>query len=141
MSNSIKIAGAALCLSGMFAVAAAAQTPAPAAGAAAQQATPDATFTRWDKDKNKSLSLDEFKAGWQEAQTTAALRKLRANFNAMDANKSGGLEASEYAKLELIKRAGANAPMMSAFDADKNQALDFKEYVSLINSMVANNKR
>jgi len=140
MSVSKKIAGAALCLIALVAVANVAQAQAPAAGAAAQQASPDATFTRWDKDKNKTLSLEEFKAGWQEAQTTAALRKLRANFNAMDANKSGGLEASEYAKLELIKKAGTNAPMMSAFDADKSQALDFKEYVSLINSMVANKR-
>ena len=139
MSVSKKIAGAALCLIAVFVVASVAQAQTPAAGAA-QQASPDSTFTRWDKDKNKALSLEEFKAGWQEAQTTAALRKLRANFNAMDANKSGGLEASEYAKLELIKKAGTNAPMMSAFDADKSQALDFKEYVSLINSMVANKR-
>jgi len=139
MSVSKKIAGAALGLSAVFAVANVAQAQAPAAGAA-QQASPDATFTRWDKDKNKALSLEEFKAGWQEAQTTAALRKLRGNFNAMDTNKSGGLEASEYAKLELIKKAGSAAPMMSAFDADKSQALDFKEYVALINSMVANKR-
>ena len=143
MSDNLKMMGSAACLltALAFANVALAQSgtaaKAPVA-APAQQATPEAMFTRWDKDKNKALSVDEFKAGWQEIQTTAALRKLRGNFVAMDANKSGGLEAAEYANLELIKKAGSSAPMMSAFDADKNQRLDFKEYVGLVNSMMKN---
>ena len=108
------------------------------ANANAQAATPESVFNRWDKDKNKTLSMDEFRAGWGEVQQANTVRKLRANFNAMDANKSGALEQSEYASLELIKKAGAKAPMMSAFDADKNGKLEFKEYITLIGTMVKN---
>lgn len=104
--------------------------------AKAQQAGPEASFRRWDKDKNNALSMDEFKTGWQEVQGAIALQKLRANFVAMDANKSNGLEAAEYATLELIKRAGKSAPQMSAFDADKNQQLSFKEYAAMVGSML-----
>lgn len=120
-----------------------AETPgaaAPAAPTQAQQAGPDALFNRLDKDKNKALSLDEFNAGLQQLQATMALRKLQGNFTAMDANKSGSLEAAEYANLDLVKRAGKSAPQMSAFDADKSQSLAFKEYVAMVQSMV-NNQR
>lgn len=108
------------------------------ANANAQAATPESVFNRWDKDKNKTLSMEEFRAGWGEVQQANTVRKLRANFNAMDTNKSGALEQSEYASLELIKKAGAKAPMMSAFDADKNGKLEFKEYITLIGTMVKN---
>jgi len=118
------------------------QTPAPAGVTAApaaptQQAnSPDAIFARWDKDKNNALSPDEFKAGWQEVLMAAAVRKLHDNFVAMDGNRSGGLEANEYANLELIKKAGKSAPPISTFDTDKNQRLDFKEYVGMVNAML-----
>jgi len=101
-----------------------------------QQGGPDAMFNRWDKDKNKALSLDEFKAGWNEVQAAMALRKLRENFVAMDASKNGSLEEGEYAKLELVKRAGKSAPQMSKFDTDKNQGLGFQEYVAMVQAMV-----
>ena len=58
----------------------------------------------------------------------------------MDKNKSGALEQDEFANLELIKKAGAKAPMLSAFDADKNGKLEFKEYVSLVETMMKNSK-
>ena len=142
MSNRNKLAAnavaaaLALALSG----AAAAQASAPGAKPAArpQQASAEMVFERWDKDKNKVLSMDEFRAGFGEVQQANALRKLHQNFTAMDANKSGALEQNEFASLELVKRAGAKAPMMSAFDADKSGKLEFKEYVSLIETMVRN---
>jgi len=68
------------------------------------------------------------------------IAKLHQNFVAMDANKSGTLEQDEFAKLEIIKKAGAKAPMMSAFDADKNGKMDFKEYVEMIASMMKSAK-
>jgi hypothetical protein len=126
---------AALVLSGAAHAQAQPAAPAKAAPAQAQQTGPEATFNRWDKDRNKALSLDEFKAGWQEVQTAMVLRKLHENFVAMDANKSGSLEAAEYANLELVKRAGKSAPQMAAFDADKNQGLNFQEYVASVQSM------
>ena len=139
MSNSNKLACLTAVLALAVAGAAAAQTAAkPAAGTKPHVATPDEQFALWDKDKNKSLSLEEFKAGLQMAQAQATVRKLHGNFNAMDKNKSGALEADEYANLELVKKAGSKAPMMSFYDTDKNGKLDFKEYLAMIEAMVKN---
>jgi Ca2+-binding EF-hand superfamily protein len=82
------------------------------------------------------LSPAEFNAGWQGFQANAASHRLRDQFAALDTDKSGGLDAAEYAHLELVKHAGASAPPMSAFDTDKNQRLDFKEYVNAVNYML-----
>ena len=144
MSSTRKSTGSALALIAALAAmnAAQAQTkPAattaakPSAPAAAQTATPEAMFSRWDKDKNNALSQAEFKTGWQEVQANLVLRQLHENFVQMDANKSGSIEVLEYANLELVKKAGASAPPMSTFDLDKNQRLDFKEYVGMVRSM------
>lgn len=128
-------ASAVAALALAFAGATAAQQATAPAGKP-RAATPDETFALWDKDKSKSLSLDEFKAGYQMTQAQVAVRKLHGNFVSMDKNKSNFLEQDEYANLELIKKAGAKAPAMSTFDADKNGKLDFKEYVKLIETMV-----
>jgi Ca2+-binding EF-hand superfamily protein len=139
MSNRNNLVGLTAVIALAFAGAAAAQTAAPAKAPAAGKphvATPDETFALWDKDKNKSLSLDEFKAGFQMAQRQQTVLKLHGNFTAMDKNKNGSLESDEYANLELIKKAGAKAPAMSTFDGDKNGKLDFKEYLGMIEAMV-----
>ena len=128
---SIRNALAVLALSALAAAA-----PARAQAAQGTAPSPDTVFDAWDKDKNKSLSLEEFKAGFQMGQAQVAVRKLHGNFVAMDKNKSNFIEQDEYANLELIKKAGAKAPAMSSFDGDKNSKLDFKEYVSLIETMV-----
>jgi Ca2+-binding EF-hand superfamily protein len=135
--------GYALCLAAAVAMAGVARAqPRPAAAQptrqkqAQQAASTDTMFTRWDKDKNNVLSREEFNAGWKQLEVNLALRKLHANFVAMDANKDGSLDASEYANLPLIKKAGTSAPPMSTFDADKNQHLDFKEYIGMVNSML-----
>lgn len=99
----------------------------------------DIVFTRWDTDKNKSLSAQEFRAGWEEMQFSMILRKLHANFVTMDTDKSGALEASEYAKLELVRRAGPNAPTMAFYDKDKNGHLDFKEYSLMVTAIMKKN--
>jgi Ca2+-binding EF-hand superfamily protein len=114
-------------------------TPAPAT-APTPPAGPDALFDNWDKDHNKALSLDEFKAGLQQVQTASTLRQLHDNFVAKDTNKNGSLDAAEYANLELIKQGGKSAPPITAFDADKNQALDFKEYVTMVNALLKNKR-
>ena len=121
-----------------MAQAAAAKPAAPANAQAAQRATPETVFNAWDKDKNKTLSIEEFRAGWADIQMRQTVGKLHANFVAMDANKSGALEQNEFANLELIKKAGSKAPMLSAFDTDKNGKLEFKEYVELISSLMKN---
>ena len=119
-----------------FAGASAAQQGAKPAAGQPRVATADEAFAQWDKDKNKTLSLEEFKAGFQTLQAQSAVRKLHQNFTAMDKNKSGTLEQDEFASLEVVKQAGAKAPAFATFDADKNGKLDFKEYLSLIEKMV-----
>ena len=132
---------AAIAATGTGAAMAQAAASKPAAPAqAAKAVTPEMVFNTWDKDKNKSLSIEEFRAGWSEIQMRQTLAKLHQNFVQMDTNKSGALEQNEFANLELIKKAGAKAPMMSAFDADKNGKLEFKEYVGMIGTMVRNSK-
>jgi Ca2+-binding EF-hand superfamily protein len=135
------VAAAAASLTGTAFAQAAAKSAAPANAAQQERATPENVFNAWDKDKSKSLSVEEFKAGWTEIQMRQAVGKLHQNFVQMDVNKSGALEQSEFANLEVIKKAGAKAPMMSAFDADKNGKLEFKEYVEMISSMMRNNAK
>ena len=136
-TNTLRVLCAAMAIAFAGGVLAQTAKPAPAAqGQAAQPMGAEGLFQRWDTDKNGVLSQSEFKAGWTEVQAGMAMRKLHENFVAMDGNKSGFLEASEYANLELIKKAGKTAPLMSAFDADHNGKLDFKEYVSLVNTLL-----
>lgn len=118
--------------------AAAATPPRPSPSA---QDTPgaDAVFTRWDTDKNKLLSAQEFRAGWEEMQFSMILRKLHANFVTMDTDKSGALEAAEYANLELVRKAGPNAPTMAFYDKDKNGRLDFREYSLMVTAIMKKN--
>ena len=140
--NKLLAAGLTAAVAATLTGAAFAQAAKPGAQAAqaaqAQRATPETVFNAWDKDKNKSLSVEEFKAGWTEIQMRQTVNKLHQNFVQMDANKSGALEAGEFANLELIKKAGSKAPMMSAFDADKNGKMEFKEYVEMVSTMMKN---
>jgi Ca2+-binding EF-hand superfamily protein len=124
-----------------MAPAAFAQNAAPAASARpAQAARPaqqaglgaDAAFAAWDKDKNGSLSKDEFRAGYDAAIESLAVQRLRVEFQRHDANHDNRLDAGEYANLALVQHAGKSAPMLSAFDKDKNQSLDFAEYVEFV---------
>ena len=115
-----------------------ATAPAPATAQPMQptEVGPEELFAHWDKDNNKTLSLDEFKAGVREMQNAAALRALHDNFAAHDINKNNALDAAEYANLEYIRKSGTKAPPLSAFDTDKNQSLDFKEYVGMVSALV-----
>ena len=100
--------------------------------AARQAGGPDAVFAAWDKDGNGALSKDEFRNGWAGTRNALAVQRLKAEFQRHDANKDGKLQAGEYANLALVQRAGKSAPMFSAFDKDKDQGLDFAEYVDFV---------
>jgi hypothetical protein len=111
---------------------------APAAPAAAAQqgpAGPDAMFAAWDKNHDGMISKDEFRAGYMAARDTMAVQRLHIEFQRRDDNHDGKLQANEYAQMMLVQRAGKNAPPMSAFDADKNQSLDFEEYLEALKNM------
>lgn len=110
----------------------------PAAEPVRRAASAEDMFAAWDKDKSKSLSLDEFKAGWANVMQANAVMRLQGQFRAHDANKSGFIEATEFANLPIIKQSGKSAPMMSAYDANGDQKLDFKEYISLVETMMKN---
>lgn len=110
----------------------AATAAAPSAAAPGQAASAEKLFSTWDKDRNKQLTLEEFRTGWEEARMANMLGRLEEQFRAADTNRNSALEAAEYANLPLIKRGGPNAPALSAFDANKNNSLDFKEYLTLV---------
>jgi Ca2+-binding EF-hand superfamily protein len=98
----------------------------------------DAVFAAWDSDKNGSLSRQEFKNGWLALRQMAEMQtRLHTQFNLVDSDKSGAIDAKEYANLELVKKAGPSAPPLSTFDANKNQRLEFAEYLNFVRQMTA----
>lgn len=133
--SSIAITGFALLLAATAAWAQQATTRKPPPAAAAQV---NATFTAWDSDKNGVLSRAEFEAGWMVLRQAAeAQERLRAQFHKVDANGNAAIDAGEYPNLLLVKHAGAAALPLSSFDTNKNQRLEFGEYVGLVRRMSA----
>ena len=121
------------------------QATKPAAPANAQQqpraaADPAAeAFKAWDKEQNCQLLREGFRAGWERAQQALQTEaRRRQHFSTVDANKGGALEPAEYATLELVKKAGKDAPM-SRFDANKDGKLQFGEYLRLVQALAPEN--
>lgn len=115
--------------------AAPANTNAKPAQAAAQDSAGEA-FKAWDKDRNGSLSLVEFRTGWQQVQRVAEMQaRLRNQFGTVDVNKNNAIDPAEYGSLVLVKQAGKNAPQMSVFDANRDGKLAFGEYVKLVQAL------
>lgn len=113
----------------MAAAAAVAQAAVPAAGTQPQDGT-GAIFAALDTNKDGTLSRQEFQAGYPGLARAIALElRLREQFQALDADHSGAIEAGEYANLELVRRAGKSAPALAGFDANHDQKLEFAEYV------------
>ncbi|CAM0997421.1 EF-hand domain-containing protein [Rhodanobacter sp. Root179] len=118
--------------------------PVAAAGdATAGPLTPPATtaasiFHAVDANKDGALSPQEFAAGYAAVQRLMTLEiRLREQFGRVDADHGGSIDASEYARLMLVRRAGAAAPPLAAFDADGNGSLNFAEYVAAIRRLAA----
>ncbi|MEG2940347.1 MAG: hypothetical protein RR969_02015 [Thermomonas sp.] len=132
------LAGGILLLGAHQAVA---QSAAPAKPAATQaRPAPEdpagEAFKAWDKDRNGSLSLVEFRTGWQQVQRVAETQaRLRHQFGTVDANKNSAIDPAEYGNLMLVKNAGAKAPQMSVFDANRDGKLAFGEYVKLVQAL------
>lgn len=92
----------------------------------------DTTFAAWDVDRNNAVSQQEFRNGWAGMQRRLMADGMRAQFNRVDANKDGAIDASEYRNLVLIQRAGASAPALASFDDNKDRRLQFQEYLKLV---------
>jgi hypothetical protein len=61
--------------------------------------------------------------------------RLREQFHKIDANGNNAIDANEYANLVLVKQAGKSAQPLSSFDTNKDQRLEFGEYVELVQRM------
>lgn len=95
-------------------------------------------FDALDTDKDGMLSPQEFQTGYPGLVNAILFElRLRDQFQVLDTNKSGAIEADEYANLELVKRLGQSAPAMSEFDANKNQKLEFAEYEATVRQLTA----
>lgn len=127
-----------LCMSGLLLACMVAVLPLHAQNkpAAAQPDPAAAAFKAWDKNADGQLSLVEFRAGWEQTQAaTKTQMALRRQFATLDSNHDGGLDATEYANLVLIKQAGKSAPPLARFDASGNAKLEFAEYVKLVETL------
>lgn len=117
----------------------AARPAAPAGKPVAAEPVPprvDATFRLWDQDRNGVLSLQEFRTGWTTLRRDGVRQsRQRAQFDKVDANDNGAIDAGEYPNLLLVKRAGAKAPALATFDANRNGRLEFVEYQDLVRRM------
>jgi hypothetical protein len=138
--TAVAIAGICLAVAAQVACAQAAQST-PAREAAPLRAEPsrtnaDAVFAAWDADHNGALSLQEFRDGSRGMRRTAGIRgRLHGQFEAVDANGNDAIDAAEYGKLLLVEKAGKGAPPLSMFDANKDQRLQFPEYLALVRHM------
>jgi hypothetical protein len=126
--------------------ASAATSAAPVAAAGDAATVPPATtattaasiFHAVDANKDGALSPQEFAAGYAAVQRLMTLEiRLREQFGRVDADHGGSIDASEYARLMLVRRAGAAAPPLATFDADGNGSLKFAEYVAAIRRLAA----
>ncbi|MEO6154894.1 MAG: EF-hand domain-containing protein [Thermomonas sp.] len=99
-------------------------------------------FKAWDLDHNGSLSQAEFRSGWQQIRRATQLQvRLREQFTAVDLNKSGAIEANEYAGLLLVKQAGKSAPLLATFDGNRDGKLQWDEYLKFVGALAPQNER
>ncbi len=109
-----------------------AQTPA-AKPAANPGENAEALFKRIDSNGDKMISLGEFKSSLEaQRQRSQALQRLQGQFKQMDKNKSGSLESVEFSELPMIKSGVKPVPTFTETDTNRDQKVDFREYVGAI---------
>ena len=116
------------------------QPKAAATTAGQRERVVDATFKAWDADHNGVLSQDEFREGWNSVRRRADDKveaTLHAQFDKIDGNHDGAIDAAEYGQLMLVQRAGKSAPALAIFDRNGNQRLEFDEYLMLVAKLAA----
>ena len=102
----------------------------------------DKMFAALDTDNNKQLSFDEFKRGVvAERRQAMMLQQLGQLFKAGDKSGNGALEAVEFNALPGVKAAKEPKPKFADFDLNKDQKLDFREYVQFVGRMSAPAKK
>lgn len=98
----------------------------------------DKMFAALDTDNNKQLSYDEFKRGVvAERRQQLMLQQLGQLFKAGDKSGNGALEAVEFNALPGVKAAKEPKPKFADYDLNKDQKLDFREYVQYVGRMSA----
>ena len=143
MKNTLK---ALLLLSALGFTAAQAQTkPAPAKPAASKPAAGnggnieqgiDKMFAALDKDNNKQLSYDEFKNGVvAERRQAMLMQRLGQIFQEADKNGNKTLEVVEFNALPGVKAAKDPKPKFADYDKNKDQKMDFREYLEFVSKM------
>lgn len=95
-------------------------------------------FDTLDVNSDQVLSRQEFQSGYAGLQRLTTVQvSLRKQFGVLDSNRSGAIDVSEYADLELIKSQGRAAPSLSTFDVDHDKTLNFAEYATLVRKVTA----
>lgn len=129
---------------GTAAVAQTAQTarPAPTAAKPAQPVQPasrplsrsvflaniDSEFRKMDADKNGSVTRSELEAFQRAVSVLQAEKRNRALFAKLDRDRNGHLSAAEFAALNAAPAKPDPAPMLSRFDANRDQSISIVEY-------------
>ena len=93
----------------------------------------DKIFADMDTDKNKQISFEEFKVSVvNQRRQMFIIEKLRENFKASDKNGNGTLEIAEFNALPGLQNMPPPKPAFATFDLNKDQKMDFREYVEFV---------
>jgi len=96
----------------------------------------DQMFKAMDRDGNKQLSYAEFKAAVvNERKQMMVIERLRSEFIQLDKNKNSTLDAAEFNAHPGLKSLPAPKPQLVEFDRNKDQKMEFGEYVNFIEQM------
>ncbi|MFZ9310208.1 MAG: EF-hand domain-containing protein [Arenimonas sp.] len=114
--------------------------PAPAKPAAGKNGNIeqgiDKMFAALDKDNNKQLSYDEFKNGVvAERRQAMLMQRLGQIFQDADKNGNKTLEVVEFNALPGVKAAKDPKPKFADYDKNKDQKMDFREYLEVVSKM------